>query len=99
MYPVGKIVGVYVAAFIGDRYGRKIPFYGGLCILLIGAALQGAAQNLPMFIISRLILGYGTAFIAQTSPILISELSYPTHRGRLTSLYFSTYVSFRSDRK
>jgi len=93
MYPVGKIFGVYSAAFIGDRFGRKIPLYAGLCILMIGAAIQAASQNVPMFVIGRLILGYGTAFIAQTSPILISELSYPTHRGKLTSLYFSTYVS------
>jgi len=93
MYPVGKIFGVALSAFLGDRFGRKVPLYTGLSILLLGAALQGAAKNLPMFIIARLILGFGTAFIAQTSPILITELAYPTHRGIVTSLYFSTYVS------
>lgn len=91
MYPLGKICGVVCAAFLGDRFGRRIPFYVGLIILLTGAAVQAAAHNTPMFIIARLIVGFGTSFINQTSPILISELSYPTHRGRITSLYFSTY--------
>lgn len=93
MYPVGKIGGVTLSALIGDKFGRKVPLYIGLSILLLGAALQGSSQNIPMFIVARLILGFGTAFVAQTSPILITELAFPTHRGRATSLYFSTYVS------
>jgi len=93
MYPLGKICGVLFAALLGDRYGRRIPFYIGLIILLSGAAIQASSQNVPMFIVSRLIIGFGTSFVNQPSPILISELAYPTHRGRITSLYFSTYVS------
>lgn len=50
MYPVGKVFGFYASALIGDRYGRKVPLGSGLCILLVGAALQGAAQNLLMYV-------------------------------------------------
>jgi MFS family permease len=92
VYPVGQIIGLVSSAFIGDRLGRRFPFYEGLCFLIVSAALQGAAQNTAMFVISRLLIGYGTGCVIQTCPILVSELSYPTHRGRFTSLYFSTYV-------
>jgi len=91
MYPLGKICGVVLAALLGDRFGRRIPFYFGLVILITGAIIQATSHNVPQFIISRLIVGFGTSFINQPSPILISELAYPTHRGRITSLYFSTY--------
>jgi hypothetical protein len=49
------------------------------------------ADNLR-FIVSRLIIGFGTSFLIQTSPILISELAYPTHRGRISGMHYCTYV-------
>jgi hypothetical protein len=97
VYPAGKIVGLTSSAFTGDRYGRRVPFVLGLVLMLLGAGLQGGSQNLAMFIVARLILGCGTGFIAQTSPILLSELSYPTQRGQIASLYFSSYVSRKSN--
>lgn len=96
VYPIGKFFGVIVTAWVGDRFGRKLPMYIGLFLLILGAAVQGASQNIETFIVSRLILGIGTAFVSQPSPILISELAYPTHRGRLTAMYYSTYVSRHS---
>lgn len=93
MYPLGKFFGVFLSAFLGDRFGRKIPLYLGLTLLLLGAGLQGGSINVPMFIIARLILGFACSFVSQGAPILITELAYPTHRGRITSMYYSTYVS------
>jgi MFS family permease len=95
VYPIGKFFGVFLTAWTGDRYGRKLPMYIGFLLLILGSGLQGGAHNVPMFIIARLILGFGTAFVAQPSPILIAELAYPLHRGRITSMYYSTYVSIR----
>ncbi|KFZ14142.1 hypothetical protein V501_03400 [Pseudogymnoascus sp. VKM F-4519 (FW-2642)] len=91
VYPIGKILVLFPCTWLSDKYGRKVPMFIGFIFLLVGAALQGAAQNLPMFIISRLILGGATALIAQPSPILITELAYPTQRGQITALYNTFY--------
>ncbi|KAF2809384.1 lactose permease [Mytilinidion resinicola] len=91
VYPIGKFFGVFFTAWMGDRYGRKLPMCIGFLLLILGAGLQGGAKNVAMFIIARLILGFGTAFVAQPSPILIAELAYPLHRGRITAIYYSTY--------
>ncbi|EXJ77399.1 hypothetical protein A1O3_09625 [Capronia epimyces CBS 606.96] len=91
VYPIGKFFGLFATAWLGDRYGRKLPMYFGFALLVVGAALQGAAQDVAMFIVARLLLGIGTAGVSQPAPILISELAYPTHRGRLTAMYYSTY--------
>ncbi|KAH6974993.1 general substrate transporter [Ilyonectria sp. MPI-CAGE-AT-0026] len=107
IYPISKVFGMFPSTWIGDRFGRKKALYVGLTLLPIGAALQGSSQNTAMFIVSRSILGFSTSFLAQPSPILVTELAYPTHRAKVTSLYntcfylgavlaaWSTYGTFR----
>jgi MFS family permease len=92
VYPIGKICGLFPATWISDRYGRKKPLWVGFILSLVGAAMQGAAPNLAVFIVSRYLLGMATAFMAQPSPILVTELAYPTHRGKITALYNTFYV-------
>ncbi|KAF6805297.1 lactose permease [Colletotrichum musicola] len=107
VYPIGKIMGLVPTTWMADRYGRKAPMWLGFFLLLLGAALQGASVSLPMFIVSRWLLGAATAFIAQPAPILVTELAYPTQRGKISALYntffffgailaaWSTYGTFR----
>ncbi|KAK9427680.1 general substrate transporter [Lipomyces doorenjongii] len=107
VYPIGKLIGLFPSTWLSDRYGRKRPMFVGFILLFIGTVVQGASQNIAMLIISRFLLGFGTAFLAQPSPILITELAYPTQRGKITSLYntfyyfgavlaaWSTYGTFR----
>ncbi|CAK7227917.1 hypothetical protein SBRCBS47491_006728 [Sporothrix bragantina] len=91
IFSVGKILGIGPAAWMVDRYGRKRPIWIGLVCLVCATILQGAAQNTAMFIVSRLLLGIFTAFIAQASPILVAELAFPTHRGKATALYQTSF--------
>lgn len=59
----------------------------GLVILVSAAILQGCSPNYAAFTCARLFVGIGIEFTATPSPVLISELAYPTHRGKITSLY------------
>lgn len=93
IYPVGKLCGIFPVAWLADRYGRKLPMFIGFILLIIGPVIQAAAQNLPMFVVSRFIVGVATVGIAQPSPVLITELAYPTHRGKVTAL-FNTFYYF-----
>ncbi|KAL1612203.1 hypothetical protein SLS60_000427 [Paraconiothyrium brasiliense] len=93
IYPVGKVIGLLPCTFLADRFGRKVPLTIGLFICITGAALQGASQNVGMFIAARCILGFGTSFLVQPSPILITELAFPTHRGKATATY-NTFFYF-----
>ncbi|KAH6884281.1 general substrate transporter [Thelonectria olida] len=107
IYPISKLIGLFPCTWIGDRYGRKKALCIGLAMLPVGAALQAASQNTAMFIVARSVLGFSTSFLAQPSPILVTELAYPTHRAKVTSLYntcfyfgavlaaWSTYGTFR----
>lgn len=87
VYPVSKILGLLPATWIAERWGRKVPMLMGLVVLLIGPAIQAASTNLAMFVIARAIIGAATVFLALPCPILVTELAYPPHRGKITALY------------
>ncbi|KAH8902027.1 MFS general substrate transporter [Coniochaeta sp. PMI_546] len=91
VYPLGKVVGLFVVTYICDKYGRRLPLYIGFAGGIGFALLQGFAQNFTMFVTARAFLGFFTSFMSQASPILITELAYPTQRGKLTSLYQTSY--------
>ncbi|KAH6664784.1 general substrate transporter, partial [Plectosphaerella plurivora] len=93
VYPVSKILGLFPVGWMSDRWGRKLPMWIGLAILLAGPAIQASSTSLVMFIVSRAIVGVGTVFLALPCPILVAELSYPTHRGKITALY-NTFFFF-----
>ena len=63
----------------------------GIIMIIIATVLQAASVNLPMFIVSRLVVGFGGMFVVQPSPMLIAELAYPTHRGKYTSAFWTMY--------
>jgi MFS family permease len=97
IYPIGKIIGIFPATWLTDKYGRKSSMWIGFVFLLIGAAIQGGSVHIAMFILSRCFLGFATAFLAQPAPILVTELAYPTHRGKVTALYQTFFVRSSSN--
>ncbi|EMD94380.1 hypothetical protein COCC4DRAFT_64797 [Bipolaris maydis ATCC 48331] len=107
VYPLGKVLGMVAVTYVSDRWGRKLPLLIGLVSCIGFAILQGLSPKLGSFIAARALLGFATSFISQPSPIIISEVAYPTHRGKITALYntffyfgaifaaWSTYGTFR----
>lgn len=73
------------------RFGRKPILLSGILMIIAATIIQAASINLPMFIVSRLVVGFGGMFVTQPSPMLIAELAYPTHRGKYTSAFWTMY--------
>ncbi|KAH7002430.1 general substrate transporter [Ilyonectria destructans] len=88
---VGKVIGLPIVTLLCDKVGRRKPILFGICLCLAGAAIQTASVNFRMLVFSRALIGFSTAFMTQPSPLLIAEVSYPTHRGRITALYQTFY--------
>lgn len=93
-YPAGKVVALFLVTWVADRFGRKKAIAIGCVTCIAFAVMQGLSQSLEAFIASRALLGFCTSFLAQPSPILITELAYPTQRGKLTALYNTSFVSW-----
>jgi MFS family permease len=92
VYPAGKFFAMFLVTWMADRFGRKTTIAIGAFACVAFAIMQGVSQNLHTFIAARAILGFFTSFLAQPSPILVTELAYPTHRGKLTALYNTSFV-------
>ncbi|EXJ90827.1 hypothetical protein A1O1_03932 [Capronia coronata CBS 617.96] len=83
------VVGVWspFVAHFANKYGRKRVLYYGYIPLVIATALEAAAPNPAVFIVSRGLLGLTTATVGNTAPLLMAETAFPTHRGVATALY------------
>ncbi|CAE6458723.1 unnamed protein product [Rhizoctonia solani] len=90
---IGALCATPFAPYVTDIFGRRVGILAGAILVLIAAALQTATQNLGMFIGARFLIGFGATFAGMASPLLISEVAYPTHRAALTSLYNSFWFS------
>ncbi|KAF4805983.1 Lactose permease [Colletotrichum siamense] len=88
---VGQLVALPFCAWFCDRLGRKPALLFSASILLIGVALQGASQNVGMFIAARGVLGFGLALNITAAPLMIMELAYPSQRAPLVSIYNSLW--------
>lgn len=89
---IGVLVSVTFSSQMCEILGRKKPITIGTALITIGSALQGGAQNLGMFIAGRIIIGLGTGIVAVAAPQLMTEVAYPTHRGKIVSLYMTQWV-------
>jgi len=88
---IGSVVSLPFVGWFSDKFGRKPVLLAGIIMIIIATVLQAASVNLPMFIVSRLVVGFGGMFVVQPSPMLIAELAYPTHRGKYTSAFWTMY--------
>ena len=86
----GQIGALFFCAPIIQRFGRKWPIAFGSSILLLGVILQTAAQNYAMFVVGRILIGFGNTIQTTACPILISELAYPSQRAQIVGFMNST---------
>ncbi|KAL4934861.1 general substrate transporter, partial [Aspergillus oleicola] len=87
----GTLISVLVSSQLCEKFGRRHPICGGSIIIIIGGIIQAAAVNYGMFVLSRFIVGLGLGIVATAAPPLLTEVAYPTHRGKLVSFYLVTW--------
>lgn len=90
-YSLGAIIAVPFAPTVNQWIGRRWSIMSGSVIMVIGALLQGFAQDVAMYIIARMFLGFGIVFCIVSGSAMIAELSYPKERPIMTSLFNSSY--------
>lgn len=88
---IGSVLSVLTMTFFCDRLGRKLTIFICAFICLIGIILQSAAQDNAMFIIARIIIGYGVETTGGAAPLLIAEIVPANFRGILVGIYFTMF--------
>lgn len=87
---IGQAGAIITIAPILQKFGRRKPIIFGSAFMLIGIALQTAAQNLPMFVIGRVIIGLGNNIQQSASLVLLAEIAYPPQRPAVLGIMNTT---------
>jgi sugar porter (SP) family MFS transporter len=87
----GTLISVLISSQLCEKFGRRYPIFGGSLTIIFGSILQTAAKNYGMFVTARFFIGFGLGIVATAAPPLLTEVAYPTHRGKLVSFYLVTW--------
>ncbi|KAK2059127.1 general substrate transporter [Colletotrichum caudatum] len=90
-YSLGAVLSLPFIPFVNDRFGRRWSILGGSTVMVVGALVQGFSQHVGMYIVARMILGFGIPTCIVSGSSLIGELGYPKERPVLTSLFNVSY--------
>jgi SP family arabinose:H+ symporter-like MFS transporter len=84
---LGCIIGVAFTGILADFFGRKKALILSSLLLISSAVGCTVPENMNALIVYRLIGGLGVGIASMMSPLYISEISPPSDRGKMVSLY------------
>jgi MFS family permease len=73
LLPVGRL---------GDRFGHRAVYAGGLLLFTFGSALCGLAPGLAELVLARIVQALGASAMMAIGPAVITAAFPPTMRGR-----------------
>ncbi|XP_058086192.1 hexose carrier protein HEX6-like [Magnolia sinica] len=82
---IAGLIASFLASTVTRAFGRKPSIIAGGAAFLAGAALGGAAVNIYMLILGRVLLGVGVGFANQSVPLYLSEMAPPRYRGAINN--------------
>ncbi|OAA61799.1 hexose transporter protein [Niveomyces insectorum RCEF 264] len=84
---IGSMLAIPFVPYTADILGRRNGVVIGCSIMITGVALICIGFHVALFIVGRLILGFGIAIAHGSSPLLIAELVHPQHRAIYSTVY------------
>ncbi|KAF5566363.1 major facilitator superfamily transporter [Fusarium phyllophilum] len=87
MYNIGSIVSFFIVPYLADNWGRKPTIMLGCVIMIIGSFVSAFCNGYGMYMGGRFVLGFGNSLAQMSSPMLLTEICHPQHRGPLTAVY------------
>ncbi|MXP48859.1 MFS transporter [Pantoea sp. Eser] len=81
IYLLTQAVSVPLYGRLADRYGRKMMFFIGTSIFLIGSVLCGFAHSMTWLILFRAFQGLGTGAIMPLSSTIVADIHSPRERA------------------
>ncbi|KAH7928789.1 general substrate transporter [Leucogyrophana mollusca] len=93
IFSAGGTIGALTAGYMSDRYGRKITMNVAAVISVLGGVLLAGAVNTAMFLVGRIVSGWGVGMLVVLIPIFQAEVSPPSSRGLLVGQHGVWIVS------
>ncbi|TDH71933.1 hypothetical protein CCR75_006904 [Bremia lactucae] len=83
---IGSIVGGPFFGHVADRFGRRMALIVSMIFSLGGLTMTARADNKPMLLIARAVIGFGFGGQLTSTFLLVYELSPRSMSGRMVSL-------------
>lgn len=84
---IGTVLGSLLGSIPSDKFGRKNTLFIVAIFYLASSLGTALATDWIVFLIFRLIGGFGVGISSVTAPVYISEISPANSRGRLVGLF------------
>lgn len=83
----GTVLGALLGGFPAARFGRRPTLISIGLLYLVSAIGSALAPNVLMFMLARLIGGFGVGVSTIAAPMFISEIAPPKDRGKLAGMF------------
>ncbi|TPX13692.1 uncharacterized protein E0L32_005895 [Thyridium curvatum] len=87
MFNIGSIISFFITPWVADHWGRRIAIMIGCLFMILGGCLTAFCNGYGMYIGGRFLLGFGNSLSQMSSPLLLTEICHPQHRGPVTAIY------------
>lgn len=87
MFNIGSIVSFFITPYVTDHFGRKPAIVIGCVFMICGGCLTAFCNGYTIYIAGRFLLGFGNSLAQMASPLLLTEICHPQHRGPVTAIY------------
>ncbi|KAK3901823.1 general substrate transporter [Staphylotrichum tortipilum] len=87
MFNIGSILSFFITPYVADHYGRRPAIIMGCIFMIAGGFLTAFCNGIGMYMGGRFILGFGNSLAQMASPLLLTEICHPQHRGPVTAIY------------
>ncbi|KAK3157139.1 hypothetical protein QOZ80_2AG0116700 [Eleusine coracana subsp. coracana] len=84
---IAGLVASLAASSVTRRYGRRASMLIGGAVFIVGSVFGGAAINVPMLLLNRILLGVGLGFTNQSIPLYLSEIAPPKYHGAINNCF------------
>lgn len=90
-YLLAQAVSIPIYGRLSDLYGRKLMFYLGAGLFLIGSILCGISWGMIPLIAFRFIQGIGAGAVQPIAYVIVADIYTPTERARVQGLLSSMF--------
>lgn len=63
----GSALGAILISWAADKYGRLRSIQTGAAVMILGAALCAGSVDVPMFLVARVVAGFGIGMLVTVS--------------------------------
>ena len=89
-YLLAYAVPLLITGRLGDRFGPRRMFLGGLAVFTIASLLCGLAPSIGLLIAARALQGFGASFMTPQTMAVITRIFPPDRRGAAMAIWGST---------